>query len=154
MEDGLDPNGKKESKAFKWLPQVDQILAVGMKYGPKGKHEAVKKDSLPPNFRPLKSGIGCDTCARRRAQSVPPRRASVKTSSKFSETDTAEGAPKRPKQSNEPESCIRDCPDVQCPDLPKVKAGWHEENREKVETDDHGRGMRSRNCLCARATNL
>jgi hypothetical protein len=53
MEEGLDPKGKKESKAFQWLPQVDHILVVGMKYGPKGKHEAVKKvRQLAPEISP------------------------------------------------------------------------------------------------------
>jgi len=53
MEEGLDPKGKKESKAFHWLPQVDHILVVGMKYGPKGKHEAVKKvRQLAPEISP------------------------------------------------------------------------------------------------------
>jgi hypothetical protein len=53
MEDGLDPKGKKENKTFKWLPQVDQILVVGMKYGPKGKREAAKKvRQLVPELSP------------------------------------------------------------------------------------------------------
>ena len=43
MENGLDPKGKKEGKTFQWLPQVDQILVVGMKYGREGKREAAKK---------------------------------------------------------------------------------------------------------------
>jgi hypothetical protein len=53
MEDGLDPKGNKESRTFKWLPQVDQILVVGMKYGPEGKREAVKKvRQLVPGLSP------------------------------------------------------------------------------------------------------
>jgi len=53
MEDGLDPKGKKESRTFKWLPQVDQILVVGMKYGPKGKREATKRvRQLVPELSP------------------------------------------------------------------------------------------------------
>lgn len=53
MEDGLDPKGNKEARTFKWLPQVDQILVVGLKYGPKGKHEAAKKvRQLVPELSP------------------------------------------------------------------------------------------------------
>jgi hypothetical protein len=43
MEEGPDPKGKKANQPFNWLPQIDQVLVVGMKYGPKGTHEAVKK---------------------------------------------------------------------------------------------------------------
>src|SRR5208283_2324339 len=53
MENGLDPKGKKEGKTFKWLPQVDQILVVGMKYGREGKREAAKKvRQLVPELSP------------------------------------------------------------------------------------------------------
>ena len=53
MEDGLDPKGKKVSQPFRWLPQIDQVLVVGMKYGPKGTHEAVKKlRHLAPELTP------------------------------------------------------------------------------------------------------
>jgi hypothetical protein len=53
MEDGLDPKGKKVSQPFRWLPQIDRILVVGMKYGPKGTHEAVKKlRQLAPELSP------------------------------------------------------------------------------------------------------
>src|SRR6266849_1534758 len=43
MEEGPDPKGKKANQPFRWLPQIDQVLVVGMKYGPKGTQEAVKK---------------------------------------------------------------------------------------------------------------
>ena len=43
MEEGPDLKGKKAHQPFSWLPQIDQVLVVGMKYGPKGTHEAVKK---------------------------------------------------------------------------------------------------------------
>src|ERR1700674_438678 len=53
MEDGLDPKGKKVSQPFRWLPQIDQILVVGMKYGPHGTHEGVKKlRQLAPELAP------------------------------------------------------------------------------------------------------
>src|SRR6202049_3005662 len=53
MEEGPDPKGKKANQPFSWLPQVDQILVVGMKYGPKGTHEAVKKlQQLAPELSP------------------------------------------------------------------------------------------------------
>lgn len=53
MEDGLDPKGKKAIQPFRWLPQIDQVLVVGMKYGPKGTHEAVKKlRQLAPELSP------------------------------------------------------------------------------------------------------
>ncbi len=53
MEEGLDPKGKKANQPFRWLPQIDQVLVVGMKYGPKGTHEAVKKlRQLAPELTP------------------------------------------------------------------------------------------------------
>src|ERR1700729_3728852 len=42
MEDG-NPDGKKQSQSFRWLQEIDQILVVGMKYGPRGTQEAVKR---------------------------------------------------------------------------------------------------------------
>ena len=43
MEDGINPDKKKQSRSFRWLHEVDQILMVGMKYGPTGTQEAVKR---------------------------------------------------------------------------------------------------------------
>jgi hypothetical protein len=43
MEDGINPDRKKQSQSFRWLHEIDQILVVGMKYGPKGTQEAVKR---------------------------------------------------------------------------------------------------------------
>ena len=43
MEDGINPDKKKQSRSFRWLREVDQILMVGMKYGPTGTQEAVKR---------------------------------------------------------------------------------------------------------------
>jgi hypothetical protein len=53
MEDGIDPERKKGSQPFRWLREIDQILVVGMKYGPKGTQEAVKKvRQLTPELVP------------------------------------------------------------------------------------------------------
>jgi len=53
MEEGPDPKGKKANQSFSWLPQIDQVLVVGMKYGPRGTHEAVKKlRQLSPELSP------------------------------------------------------------------------------------------------------
>jgi hypothetical protein len=53
MEDGPQPKGKKEGKTFHWLPQVDQILLVGMKYGSQGRREAIEKvQHLAPELSP------------------------------------------------------------------------------------------------------
>jgi hypothetical protein len=43
MEEGINPESKKGSQSFRWLQEIDQILVVGMKYGPRGTQEAVKK---------------------------------------------------------------------------------------------------------------
>jgi hypothetical protein len=43
MEDGINPDRKKQSQSFRWLHEIDQILVVGMKYGPRGTQEAVKR---------------------------------------------------------------------------------------------------------------
>src|SRR5579864_6402115 len=53
MEEGINPNRKKESQSFRWLHEIDQILVVGMKYGPKGTQEAVKRvRQLTPELVP------------------------------------------------------------------------------------------------------
>jgi hypothetical protein len=54
MEDGLNPDRKKQSQSFRWLREIDQILVVGMKYGPKGTQEAVKRvRQLTPELVPV-----------------------------------------------------------------------------------------------------
>src|SRR6202051_597732 len=53
MEDGSNPHKKKRSQSFRWLQEIDQILVVGMKYGPKGTQEAVKRvRQLTPELVP------------------------------------------------------------------------------------------------------
>jgi len=53
MENGIDPGRRKASQPFRWLHEIDQILVVGMKYGPKGTQEAVKKvRELTPELVP------------------------------------------------------------------------------------------------------
>jgi hypothetical protein len=43
MEDGTNTDRKKQNQSFRWLHEIDQILVVGMKYGPTGTQEAVKR---------------------------------------------------------------------------------------------------------------
>jgi len=53
MEDGINPDRKKQSQSFRWLHEIDQILVVGMKYGPTGTQEAVKRvRQLTPEVAP------------------------------------------------------------------------------------------------------
>ena len=53
MEDGINPQRKKQSQFFPWFEEIDQILVVGMKYGPKGTQEAVKRvRQLTPELVP------------------------------------------------------------------------------------------------------
>jgi hypothetical protein len=53
MEDGINPARKKQNQSFRWLQEIDQILVVGMKYGPKGTQEAVKRvRQLTPELTP------------------------------------------------------------------------------------------------------
>src|SRR5260370_34859281 len=53
MEDGINPDRKKQSQSFRWLQEIDQILVVGMKYGGKGTQEAVKRvRQLTPELVP------------------------------------------------------------------------------------------------------
>ncbi len=53
MEDGINPERKKQSQSFPWFEEIDQILVVGMKYGPKGTQEAVKRvRQLTPQIAP------------------------------------------------------------------------------------------------------
>ena len=53
MEDGINPDKKKQNQSFPWLREIDQILVVGMKYGPKGTQQAVKRvRQLTPELGP------------------------------------------------------------------------------------------------------
>src|SRR5713101_3887888 len=53
MENGIDRGRRIGSQPFRWLHEIDQILVVGMKYGPKGTQEAVKKvRELTPELVP------------------------------------------------------------------------------------------------------
>jgi hypothetical protein len=53
MEAGINPDRKKQSQSFRWLHEIDQILVVGMKYGPRGTQEAVKRvRQLTPELVP------------------------------------------------------------------------------------------------------
>src|SRR5215469_5303180 len=53
MEDRINPERKKQSQSFPWFEEIDQILVVGMKYGPKGTQEAVKRvRQLTPQLVP------------------------------------------------------------------------------------------------------
>jgi hypothetical protein len=53
MEDGIIPDHKKRTQSFRWLQEIDQILVVGMKYGPRGTQEAVKRvRQLTPELVP------------------------------------------------------------------------------------------------------
>jgi len=53
MEDGINPGRKKQSQSFRWLHEIDHILVVGMKYGPRGTQEAVKRvRQLTPELVP------------------------------------------------------------------------------------------------------
>ena len=53
MEDGINPERKKQSQSFPWFEEIDQILVVGMKYGLKGTQEAVKRvRQLTPQIAP------------------------------------------------------------------------------------------------------
>jgi hypothetical protein len=53
MEEAIDPERKKRTHPFRWLNEIDQILVVGMKYGPKGTQQAVKKvRQLTPELVP------------------------------------------------------------------------------------------------------
>jgi hypothetical protein len=53
MEDGINPDRQKQSQSFRWFHEIDQILVVGMKYGPRGTQEAVKRvRQLTPELVP------------------------------------------------------------------------------------------------------
>jgi hypothetical protein len=53
MEDGINPQRKKENQSFPWFEEIDQILVVGMRYGPRGTQEAVKRvRQLTPELPP------------------------------------------------------------------------------------------------------
>jgi hypothetical protein len=53
MEDGINPERKKQSQSFPWFEEIDQILVVGMRYGPRGTQEAVRRvRQLTPDLAP------------------------------------------------------------------------------------------------------
>jgi hypothetical protein len=53
MEDGINPDRKKQSQSFPWFEEIDQILVVGMKYGPRGTQEALRRvRQLTPEVAP------------------------------------------------------------------------------------------------------
>jgi hypothetical protein len=53
MQNGLDRERKEENKSFRWLQTTDHILLVGMKNGPAGTREAVKRvRQLAPELAP------------------------------------------------------------------------------------------------------
>src|SRR5579864_2795386 len=53
MEDGINPDRQKQSQSFRWFPEMDQILVVGMKHGPRGTQAAVKRvRQLTPELVP------------------------------------------------------------------------------------------------------
>jgi hypothetical protein len=53
MEDGINPDRQTQSQSFRWFHEIDQILVVGMKYGPRGTQEAVKRvRQLTPELVP------------------------------------------------------------------------------------------------------
>jgi hypothetical protein len=55
MEDGINPNRKKEIQSFPWFEEIDKILVVGMKYGPRGTQEAVRRvRQLTPELAPAR----------------------------------------------------------------------------------------------------
>jgi hypothetical protein len=53
MEDEINPDRQKQSQSFRWFHEIDQILVVGMKYGPRGTQEAIKRvRQLTPELVP------------------------------------------------------------------------------------------------------
>jgi hypothetical protein len=53
MGDGINPERKKQSQSFPWFEEIDRILVVGMKYGPRGTQEAIKRvRQLTPELAP------------------------------------------------------------------------------------------------------
>src|ERR1700722_12191745 len=105
------------------------------------------------NSRPPKSGVGCDTCGRRIAVSVPDPSTGAKRLLKPFEMAIGVGGEKRPRQSRQSEHFIRDCRDTPCPDLPGVKVGWKKNGEPKRTTAaDLGQEKRNRSYLCGPAT--
>jgi len=53
MEDGIQPERKKQSQSFPWFEEIDRILVVGMRHGPRGTQEAIKRvRQLTPELAP------------------------------------------------------------------------------------------------------
>src|SRR5580692_11412556 len=100
---------------------------------------------LLQSFPPPKSGIGCDTCGRRIAVSVPDPSTGAKRRLRPFEMAIGVGGEKRPRQSRQSEHFIRDCRDMPCPDSLVVKVGWKENGAPKRTTAaDLGQGKRNR----------
>jgi len=43
MEKSVDRKGNKANKKFRWLPELDRLLIVGIKSGPAAKRDAINK---------------------------------------------------------------------------------------------------------------
>src|SRR5208282_58468 len=127
MEKGPDPKSKKANQSFSWLPQIDQVLVVGMKYGPKGTHEAVKKlRQLSPELSPAQIW---HRMRHLREKDRGKRTGPIDWSEDAIETlreGYRSGGGKRRRQSRQSEHFIRDCRDTSSPDSPGVKVGWKE----------------------------
>src|SRR5208337_1099347 len=121
---------------------------------PKGRmRQSRSYGSSLQNFRPPKSGIGCDTCGRRIAVSVPGPSTGAKTPLKPFEKAIKVGGEKSPRQSRQSEHFIPDCRDTLCSDSPGVKVGWKENGEpRKPPAGDLGRGKRNRSYLSGPVT--
>jgi hypothetical protein len=151
MEDGINTDRKKQNQSFRWLQEIDQILVVGMKYGPKGTQEAVKRvRQLTPELVPAQVW-------HRMRHLREKERCKSATPVYWSEAAIEilrEGYRIGGRKKTEAIKTVRALYPGLAGYAVGVKVGWTENGEANRKTiDDRGRRRRNKNYLCAPATN-
>jgi len=152
-EFGINPGRKKQSQSFPWFEEIDRILVVGMRYGPRGTQEAVKRvRQLTPELAPAQ------VWHRLRHLREKERRRTVapvdltESAIEILREGYRSGAEERRKQSKPLGRFTQDSRDMRCRDLPGVKIGWTKsEQKNRRAIDDLGPEKRKKNYLCSPA---
>jgi len=146
------PRGKKETNPS-LLNEIDQILVVGMKYGPKGTQEAVKKvRQLTPGLVPAQVWHRMRHLRERQRS----RRATPVDWSEAAIVILREGYRSGGRKKTEAIKTVRhfiqDSRDTWCPGSPEVKVAGRRARKQTKRRPTTLTRERNRNYLCALAT--
>ena len=152
MEDGINPDRKKQSQSFRWLQEIDQILVVGMKYGPRGTQEAVKRvRQLTPELVPAQVWHRMRHLREKeRGKSATPVDWS-ESAIEILRDGLSKRRPEKDRSNQDREGALSGTRGTTwCRDSPEVKVGWTKSRQtNEREIDDLGQGKRNKNYLCA-----